>query len=178
MKIRERMDIYYISALVTIFSGILACLEYFFGFFAFSLRKIKSIVNTDEKRNKALIIHFENNQFPELSNWWHMGSLLSNPAMQIVSNLLVTNNTDKQIILTGSLLKTRSIRGQVLTKATNGRLYGTENHILPNSTTKISLNFWIQPPFIKKEANFVSDVAVIDNYGRKHWIRKVEFKHM
>ncbi|KTD14390.1 hypothetical protein [Legionella israelensis] len=171
------MDVNYISSLVTILLGILVFLGYVTGFFKWCVKKIKSIYKILNKKNKKIVIHLENSQFPELSNWWHMGAIRSNPAMQVVAELLATNNTDKQIILTGSLLRKRKIRGQVLTKAVNGRVYSTENPIPPGTTTKISLNFWVEPPFKKEGVDFVSDIAVIDNYGEKHWVPKVKFKY-
>lgn len=107
-----------------------------------------------------------------------MGSRGSNPGMQIHGNFQVTNNTEKNVMLTGAIMKKKHIKGQVLTKNIKGQEYSAEYQIPPNCTIKISINFWVEPPFKKKGYGFVSDIAILDNYGKKYWICKVKFKYI
>lgn len=108
--------------------------------------------------------------------WWHMGSSSGNPAMQVDGHFTVTNITKYNIRLTAAKMKKPEILGHVHVEDFESDYYG-DYPIPPGGTTDMSFHFWIVPPFKKKGESFFADVAILDQFGNEHWIRKIEFKY-
>lgn len=110
------------------------------------------------------------------STWWHMGSSSGKPAMQIVGDFTVTNLTKFNILLCVAKMKNPKILGSVLVKDFNSNYHGS--YMIPGGgTTDMSFNFWIMPPLRKENESFVADVAILDQFGNEHWIKKIKFKY-
>lgn len=49
--------------------------------------------------------------------------------------------------------------------------------ILPRQTTRLLLDFWVQPPICKQNESFKADVVVLDQLGNKHRVKNTEFRY-
>lgn len=111
--------------------------------------------------------------------WWHMGAMGANkkPAMQVVCELHATNITSQQVIITTAFIRKPKTEVVLpLVKHPTDNVYGG-HPVLPNSTTKLSLSFWVQPPAHKENKTFKTTVVVKDQFGNEHKIKGVEFKY-
>ncbi|MFA4888769.1 MAG: hypothetical protein WC628_04260 [Candidatus Omnitrophota bacterium] len=108
--------------------------------------------------------------------WWHMGSSGDKPAMQISAKFFVTNITKYNILLTSAKMKKPKALGAVMVKDVDSNYHGGYS-IPPGVTTDLDIDFWIMPPFINQNELFRADIAVIDQFGNDHWIKKVEFPY-
>ena len=100
--------------------------------------------------------------------WWSMGSSGDKPIMQICGDFFVTNLTQYNILLTSAKLKGISSLGVA-------GLHGGDT-LLPTATNEVRVHFLVMPPFKKSKEDFEIDLAVIDQFGNEHWIKKVRFK--
>lgn len=110
------------------------------------------------------------------STWWHMGSSSGQPAMQIAGHFNVTNVTKYAVILSAVKMKKPRYMGTVMVKNSKSNYHGMYQ-IPPGGFTDMSFDFWIMPPFKKKGESFVADIAVLDQFGNEHWIKKVNFRY-
>lgn len=108
--------------------------------------------------------------------WWHMGKRKDKPMMQVSGSLKVTNISDFNVLIAGAYLKKARAKGSVLVPDANSQYHG-EYPIIANTITEITFHFYIQPPFNKEGESFKSDLAIIDNYGNKHWVKNLEFEY-
>ena len=115
---------------------------------------------------------------PNYDTFWHMGSSSDKPAMQIVGRFQVTNITKNDILLTSAIIKKSKTQGLVMVKDYQSNYYGDYNKIPAGHTTNITIDFWISPPFKKEGESFVSDIAILDQFANKHWIKQIEFKYL
>jgi hypothetical protein len=106
--------------------------------------------------------------------WWHMGSLAEKPAMQIVGHYTITNVTKLGIVPTVAKLKKPRSLGHVMVREITSQMHGSFV-IPPSATTDLQFDFWIVPPVRKEGEPFVADVAVLDQFGNEHWLRRIEF---
>ena len=113
----------------------------------------------------------ENTIFPDIVTSWTLGKRAGIPGMQISGSFKATNNSEKDILLTGCYIKKFKCRGQVLTYSAFYQLYSTHCSIHPNFTTKITTDFWIEPSTLKAGDDFISDIILIDNFDKKHEIK-------
>ena len=110
------------------------------------------------------------------NTWWHMGSSSGKPAMQIAGSFKVTNITKYNILLTAAEMKKARILGHVSVKDTKSQYHGS--YMIPGgATTDLSFHFWIMPPFKDKDESFKADIAILDQFANKHWIRNIEFHY-
>lgn len=110
--------------------------------------------------------------------WWHMGSVGDKPAMQIVGDLNVTNISTHGVFLMGARLRKPKAIGHVAVRAANSNLYSSNHVIPPRSLTDLRFDFFVQPPTRKSGQMLKADVAVVDQFGNEHWLKKVEFRCM
>jgi hypothetical protein len=172
------LNINNIAAWCTVGAFVFLFIGHVSGFFKMAWEKISvSYQNRMTKKNNV-VIHLENTMFPNITTWWSLGNSGDTPGMQICGNLKATNNSKKEILLTGCYINKFKCRGQVLTYSAFYQLYSTQYSIHPNSTTKISINFWIETSMLKAGDDFISDIAIIDNFGKKHWVKKVKFGYV
>jgi len=166
---------------LNIIIGILAGIATIFGFVTGTFSKlwhwIKNKINrkspTFDIPKRTIIIVPKHH--PD-ATWWHMGSTKGEPAMQIVGDFTVTNITKYNILLTVAKMKKPKSIGPVLVKDADSQYHGSYP-ILPGGTTKMSCDFWIAPPFKAKGESFTTDIAILDQFGNEHRIKKVEFKY-
>jgi hypothetical protein len=108
------------------------------------------------------------------SCWWHMGGMGEKPAMQIVAKYTVTNVTKIGIVPTVARMRKPASLGHVMVRQIDSQMHGSFL-IPPGETTDLHLDFWLVPPVRKEGETLVADVAVLDQFGNEHWIRRVEF---
>lgn len=111
--------------------------------------------------------------------WWHMGAVGNEkkPAMQVVSEWYVTNITSQRVVITTAFIKKPKTEAVLpLIKHPVQNVYGGYP-VLPNSTTELSLDFWVQPPRCKEGETFKADVVIKDQFDNEHKIKNVEFKY-
>jgi hypothetical protein len=171
------MDISNINLIIGIIVGIGTILGFVTGFFSkiynFIRRKIKKDSAVFEIPKKSIIIVPKTH--PN-ATWWHMGSTKGEPAMQISGDFTVTNITKYNILLTVAKMKKPKSLGHVMVKDTESEYHGS--YPIPSgATTRMSVDFWIIPPFKEKGESFAADIAILDQFAIEHWIKKVEFKY-
>lgn len=175
------MDVNNLKIWISVVAGVLVTIGYLAGFFKWLWSTIKRIIVPFIRKmltdSDFVVILYENTQFPKVETWWHMGKNKDKPGMQVVGNFLVTNNSKNYTLLTGAELKKLKVRGEVSVKEVNSQYHSSDYKIPPGCTTKMSINFWIEPPMKKQGETFVEDVAILDQVGKKYWIKKVEFKY-
>ncbi len=108
------------------------------------------------------------------STWWHMGSSSGKPAMQITGDFKVTNITKYNILLCAAKMKKPKVLGSVIVKDSKSNYHGSYP-IPATSVAKLSFHFWITPPFKEKGDPFTADVAILDQFGNEHWIKRIQF---
>jgi len=173
------MDITKLNVIIGIIVGVGTILGFVTGFFSKVLNwiknKIKKEPNVFDIPKKTIIIvpiPYSN------ATWWHMGSSRDKPAMQIVGGFTVTNITKYDILLTvAKMKKPKKSLGPVSVKDVNSQYHGNYP-IPPGTTTNMTFDFWIIPPFKEKGENFTADIKILDQFGNEHLIKKVEFKYI
>ena len=110
------------------------------------------------------------------SPWWHMGSENEAPGMQIVSNWYVTNITDKNVHMLGARMRRPKSEGNVWTTQPTSNV-SSPNLIQRGTTTEVTVDFWIKPPVREKGEDFKATIALIDQFGNEHWIKRVKFRY-
>jgi len=112
----------------------------------------------------------------EMACWWHMGSRNENEAMQVGGDFLITNLTDHEIRLCGAELgKKNKTRGTILLKELHTPYSSTTYALQPRKNTEVRVIFLVQPPIIEVGKVYIDDLAIIDNFGNKHWIKQCRF---
>lgn len=172
------MNAHSLEIWIPVIAATLATIGYFTGFFKWIILIIKKILSYKPKLpQKSIIIVYKNTPFPQLFIWWHMGTRNGNPAMQVKGDILITNITEKNILLTGVILKKSKNRGEIIVKEANSNYFGNYP-ILPGHTTEASFHLWIEPPLKQEGQSFIDNVAILDQFGNKHWLKNVEFKYL
>ncbi|MBF6987270.1 hypothetical protein [Cupriavidus sp. IK-TO18] len=113
--------------------------------------------------------------------WWHMGSMSGAPAMQIVAHLSATNVSQYDVLLVAAQLRhgrllRKTVSGAAATQAHDRVMYGRFS-IPVRHISEVSCDFWIQPPCRVKTKPFRADIALIDQFGNKHWVKGVTFAY-
>ncbi len=137
----------------------------------FPKEELSSRVIDVPKKTMRLIQEHRSN-----ATWWHMGNSNKKPAMQIVGDFLVTNITDFNLLVVGVELKKPFAKGHICVRHHDENIYGNY-HIEPGATTNSRFDFWIIPPFDQVGSNIKLDVAFLDQFGNKHWVKGVEFSY-
>jgi hypothetical protein len=167
------MGIGTISIIVGIIVGIIAIVESITGFFRRLLRKFKNpnALSIPAKTLVLLAIPSEG------GNKWCMGSLNNSPAMQIYGGCYATNTTTLDIQPVAAILRKPYQLSDVRVKKSDSdghESYGSYN-IPSAATTIIIFDFLVAPPIRKQGEQFIADIAILDQFGNKHWIKGMIF---
>ncbi len=114
-------------------------------------------------------------------NRWNLGKINGKPAMQINGNLYVTNIFNNNIrilsaeIITPRKAKKNCVRNNVLTRHYQNNIYGSYE-LVPNITTELSIDFWIQPPIIKENKDLKLTIVLVDQFDNRHKIKNLLFE--
>ena len=114
-------------------------------------------------------------------NWWNLGSINGRPAMRINGHLYVTNIFNNNIrilsaeIITPRKAKKNCVRNNVLTRHYQNNIYGSYE-LVPNITTELSIDFWIQPPIIKENKDLKLTIVLVDQFDNRHKIKNLLFE--
>lgn len=105
-----------------------------------------------------------------------MGAIGGKDAMQIWTELRVTNISKRKILLIACKLKKPKVMGQV-SISDERNFIGDDGQSLipPDASVQIRCLIWVQPPVREKNQEFVADLAILDQFGNEHWIKKIKF---
>ena len=157
----------YIAATIVI--TILVIIGYFTGLLKWIKNKIKSI---NEFRKQKDTIHI----FPNLetTEWF----TIFREKKYIEFNILVTitNISEYHVKITEIKMKEPNIKGEIL--YTNPHSINPYE-IKPKDTKDIKLSFYknINEPCKKEWKNHKTSFYIKDQFGKKHWVKKVIFKY-
>lgn len=111
--------------------------------------------------------------------WWGMGAMGQGkePAMQVVGEWYVTNFTNEPVVVTTAHIKRPRTEATLpLLRHPQRNAYGGYP-VAPKGTTKLTLDFWVQPPKLKANKDFKARIVVQDQFGNKHKLGKITFKY-
>ena len=162
----EKLDL-----LLGIVLGFLGVLAYFKGFFRWLWDRATSSGPKIPRKTLALVVEGTGHEC-----WWHMGKSGGDPAMQIVARFSATNISDFGVLPTSARMRKPRFLGHVMTQKHDENIYGS--YIIPTGViTKLAVDFWVTPPVKNEGATFKADIAIIDQFGNQHWVKKVEFQY-
>ena len=171
------MNLSQLNLVIGILIGAITILAYVKGVFAWIWEKIKSVISpsSDVIPKKTLILL----PLPrDNATWWHMGGVGGKPAMQIVGDIRVTNISRYNILLSACKLKRPKVIGHAHIFSNIGAIEENGEFLIPEQgTCQVRISCWIVPPVKKENQNFVTDLAIIDQFGNEHWMKKVEFRY-
>ncbi|MDF0650700.1 MAG: hypothetical protein P0121_04410 [Nitrospira sp.] len=110
--------------------------------------------------------------------WWHMGSMGSQPVMQIVGDLNVTNISMYDVVVMGAKLRKPKAVGHALVRAHDSNMYSQAHSIPRSGISELRFDFFVQPPVKEEGKPFKADVAIIDQFGNEHWLKGLEFLYI
>ena len=92
--------------------------------------------------------------------------------MLIYGGAVVTNITKETVRVVGSLIKRPRVQGAVWVKSQLSDVYHSNAVDIPaRAIADITFHFQVAPPFKKPGRNFSSQIALVDQYGNRHWQR-------
>lgn len=151
---------------------------YMKGFFSWIWGKFKMIVSKKEdgtiaipKKTLSVLVKGAGNDC-----WWHIGKSGDNPSMQLVAHFTVTNICKFGVLPVSAKMNRPKIQGHVMTRKHDQDIYGS--YVIPKGIiTEVSTDFWVTPPVKRKGEPFRANIAIVDQFGNEHWVKKVEFKY-
>lgn len=96
------------------------------------------------------------------------------PEMRVHGYFKVTNISKFTILLVVAKMKRPKAFGHVSVNRVGSAGWGAYG-IPAASTTDLAFNFRLAPPIRKESEDFVTDIAIVDQFGNEHWIKKVRF---
>lgn len=169
------MDLQTIGILVGIAAGVFAIIGKMTGLFKWLMNlfsRIHSSSSTNIKipQKTVILIPVPN------SVWWHMGHIGDKPVMQIVGDLNVTNISNYGVYLKAVKLRKPRTDGHVVVRAQKADIYG--DYVIPQGAiSKLRFDLWVEPPVSEKGTPFKGDVAIIDQFGNEHWLKRLKFQY-
>ena len=104
--------------------------------------------------------------------YWRNGKSHGKPAMSIHSEWYGTNLTDGSVrILRAYLVKPKVEADMICTQRPYSDEFSNEFPILPGDTSRLCVDFWIQPPIRKEGETFKGKIVFIDQFNNKHRIK-------
>ena len=113
------------------------------------------------------------------ATFWHMGSMNKKPAMQICADIRVTNIHDQSVLL--SMCKIRKPITLGNAHPLHNQQYQTvagERLIVPGTSVEVRCDLWVQPPVKEEGQDYIADLAIVDQFGNHHWMKKVKFVNL
>jgi len=100
--------------------------------------------------------------------WWNEATMQDQPAMQVHGDVMVANISDKWISLpVAQIGKSRTLGTATIKNHTST--------LQPSERAPCGFMFFVQPPVKMKGKTFIADVALVDQFGNSHWMRKMKF---
>jgi hypothetical protein len=114
------------------------------------------------------------------TNFWHVGSQAGKPLLQIGCRFMVTNITDHSVALAQATWK-GAIRGEIVTSLVSVKdlmsPYFGKYDIPPRARTTVGIDFMILTKKLPKVGRAIKlNIGIIDQFGKKHWIKGVVFR--
>jgi hypothetical protein len=102
---------------------------------------------------------------------WNMARISNEPAMSLMSDWWLTNNTETSIFILRAELR---FRHRLRAKVTNQIQLMKE--VRSRAMGEVRLLFWIVPPVCTEDQDFNAHVIMIDNFNRRHDAGNMTFK--
>ncbi|HYA85665.1 MAG TPA: hypothetical protein VEI57_01185 [Nitrospirota bacterium] len=165
----------HMNLLISLIVSVLTIVGFISGFFKWGWEAIRGTIEGGEHEIHipTKTISIVANPSPN-STHWHLGGIASQPQMQVVGHFLVTNITHLNVIVPVVKLRKPHVLGFVTVKAVNSDAHG-QFHIPPGHTTDLMFLLWITPPVKNPGETLKVDVALVDQFDNKHWLKNVEF---
>ncbi|MFM0729333.1 hypothetical protein PQQ52_02400 [Paraburkholderia sediminicola] len=116
--------------------------------------------------------------------WWSMGKMGDKPMLQIVGDFNTTNVWTDNVRLAGALIRyrrwgvlSRTERGDTTVKDLRSQ-YSGNYPIPPNEMTRVRVSFHFLPKHREPNKRFKVDIAIIDQFDNRHWLKGLIFKHV
>jgi hypothetical protein len=107
--------------------------------------------------------------------WWHMGLMGDQPAMQIAGELGVTNISKSHVYLMGAKLRKPKTVGHTYVRVPGSNIL---SYTIPEGGVgDLRFDFFVQPPVCAQGRSFKTDVAIVDQFGNEHWVKRLEFPY-
>lgn len=91
-------------------------------------------------------------------------------------DLYLTNIARGDVLVTATYMKKpRSEASTPMVRATNSQYYG-RYPIPPGATTEGRFSYFLDEVTLKKGQEFVGDIAIIDQLGNEHVVKKIKFQ--
>jgi hypothetical protein len=111
-------------------------------------------------------------------SWWHMGKQDNADAMQIVLRGHVTNNDeDRGVIFLHATLPVHNEKHGLVSVRDSKSGYHGKYVVNPREVTEFSAHFFLSPPVKKVGEDFRTDIVIVDNFDRRHPIKRVLFPY-
>jgi hypothetical protein len=102
---------------------------------------------------------------------WHMAGVANEPAMQLVSEWWMTNNTEMHVfILRAEIVFRDGLRWKVINQTQ------IIEKVDSGTMGEVQLFFWIVPASFKDNQDLKARIVLIDNFNRRHKAGRVIFK--
>jgi hypothetical protein len=112
------------------------------------------------------------------ANRWNRGAVAGNDAMEARGVFLVSNISLPPVSVTLSKIH---VRVKSLRRVTvhDAMMILREHHrsdaLAPGETVEMNVLFLVLPPFLAQGNTLRADVAFVDQFGNRHWVRSAEF---
>ncbi|MCA8290016.1 hypothetical protein [Burkholderia vietnamiensis] len=114
--------------------------------------------------------------------WWSLGSMGDKPMLQVVGDFNTTNVWTDNVRLAGALIRyrrwgilSRTERGDTMVKDLRSQ-YSGNYPIPPNHMTHVRVSFHFVLGHREPGKRFKADVAIIDQFDNRHWLKGLTFK--
>jgi hypothetical protein len=116
--------------------------------------------------------------------WWSMGKMGERPMMQVVGDFNATNVWTNDVRVLAAIIRYRrwglltyTERGDATVQQQHGHYHG-HYVIPPNQTTWLRVGFHFVPRHRAPTKRLKADVAIIDQFDNRHWLKGLVFKNI
>lgn len=108
--------------------------------------------------------------------YWSLEKRNGKNTMYVSATFILTNHTDMNIRPSGATTKEGKGRGWVSVRLDDARMYDWCD-IPARQQAFADVEIRIASPVKKEGEVFISDVAILDQFGNEHWIKDIEFTY-
>lgn len=116
--------------------------------------------------------------------WWSLGSMGDKPMLQVVGDFSTTDVWTDNVRLAGALIRyrrwgvlSRTERGDTMVRDLRSQ-YSGNYPIPPNQMTHVRVSFHFVLGHREPGKRFRADVAIIDQFDNRHWLKGLTFKNV
>jgi hypothetical protein len=179
LRVRRRatnsVDLNALTVLLGIVTAALAILGTLFGWFGklwtFLARLFRSDAVASKLPKRTLILHAPTR---ERDLWWHMGSVGKKPAMQLVGSIRVTNIAGHTIFPMHVKLNKPKVTGPI-DIVVDHQIVNPRIGIPRETVRELTFALFIEPAPCEIGRPFRANIAVVDQFGNEHWLKRLTF---